>query len=105
MLLDFFLIQLVIGPCNVMMWRGAWELYDRIFGVDDLKYGPYLFLAGFLLSIPLILISPEVIKVANKLLEKGPTVSRSPTFVLLTRAYSLFSFLIMLLFWKGWFFI
>ena len=101
--LDFLLIQLVIGPCNVMVWRGAWELYDRIFGVENLEFGPYLFLAGFLLSIPVILISPEVIKVAKGLLEKGEKVSRSASYVLLTRVYSLFSFLIMLLFWKGWF--
>ena len=97
---DFFLIQLAIGPCNVLMWRGAWELYDRIFGVDNLKAGPYLFLAGCILSIPVILISPEVVKVGKRLLEKG---RRSPSYVLLTRVYSLFSFLVMLLFWKGWF--
>ena len=77
-----------------MVWRGAWELYDRIFGVENLKSGPYLFLAGFLLSIPVILISPEVIKVGKRLLEKGEKVSRSPSYVLLTRVYSLFSFLI-----------
>ena len=101
--MDFLLIQLVIGPCNVLVWRGAWELYDRIFGVKNLRSGPYLFLAGFLLSIPIILISPEVIKVAKGLLEKGKRVSRSASYVLLTRTYSLICFLIMLLFWKGWF--
>ena len=55
MFFDFLLIQLVIGPCNVLVWRGAWELYDRIFGMDGLTTGPLLFLAGFLLSIPTIL--------------------------------------------------
>ena len=103
MFFDFLLIQLVIGPCNVLVWRGAWELYDRIFGMDGLTTGPLLFLAGFLLSIPTILFSPEVLKMGKGILESGGKVSRSPLYVLVTRVYSLFSLLTMLLFWKGWF--
>ena len=31
LVLDFLLVQLVIGPFTVAIWRGAWELYDDIF--------------------------------------------------------------------------
>ena len=31
LVLDFLLVQIVIGPFTVAIWRGAWELYDDIF--------------------------------------------------------------------------
>ena len=34
LLLDFLLVQIVIGPFTVAIWRGAWELYDDIFLVN-----------------------------------------------------------------------
>ena len=95
--------ELFFATHSIETYLGFHQVNHRIFGVKNLKSGPYLFLAGFLLSIPVILISPEVIKVAKGLLEKGEKVSRSASYVLLTRTYSLFCFLIMLLFWKGWF--
>ena len=33
LLLDFLLVQVVIGPFTVAIWRGAWELYDELFQV------------------------------------------------------------------------
>ena len=31
LVLDFLLVQIVIGPFTVAIWRGAWELYDDLF--------------------------------------------------------------------------
>ena len=31
LLVDFLLIQLVVGPFTVCIWRGAWKSYDYIF--------------------------------------------------------------------------
>ena len=35
LVLDFLLVQIVIGPFTVAIWRGAWELYDDIFLVKS----------------------------------------------------------------------
>ena len=40
LVLDFLLVQIVIGPFTVAIWRGAWELYDDIFLVK-LLYNLY----------------------------------------------------------------
>ena len=38
LVLDFLLVQIVIGPFTVAIWRGAWELYDDIFLVRGQSY-------------------------------------------------------------------
>ena len=42
LVLDFLLVQIVIGPFTVAIWRGAWELYDDIFLVKSFwsNFGP-----------------------------------------------------------------
>ena len=68
LLADFLLIQLVIGPSNVLVWRGAWELYIRMFGAEG-RNAPLLILAGLTLSLLVILVSPELARAATRLLE------------------------------------
>ena len=100
MVVDFFLIQLLIGPCNVLIWRGGWELYDLVFGVDN---GIGLFISGLLLSIPLIIFSSNLSIFANDILMDETHGSGSFRYVIVTRFYSAATFFVMLMFWKGWF--
>ena len=102
MVVDFFLIQLLIGPCNVLIWRGGWELYDLVFGVDR-NNGIGLFISGLLLSIPLIIFSSNLSIFANDILTDETHGSGSFRYVIVTRFYSAATFFVMLMFWKGWF--
>ena len=38
LVLDFLLVQIVIGPFTVAIWRGAWELYDDLFLVKPFSH-------------------------------------------------------------------
>jgi hypothetical protein len=100
MVVDFFLIQLLIGPCNVLIWRGGWELYNHVLGIN-LYNGIILFFLGLFLSIPLIIYSYDISVFADEILiNDGPSSFR---YIYVTRFYSIITFLVMLLFWKGWF--
>ena len=101
MVVDFFMIQLFIGPCNVLIWRGGWELYDHIFG-HNLYTGIGLFFFGLFLSIPLIIYSINISMFADEILLDEAYGRGSIRYVFVTRAYSAVTFLVMLFFWKGW---
>ena len=101
MVVDFFLIQLFIGPCNVLIWRGGWELYDLIFG-ENLNTGIILFILGVLLSIPVIIYSLNLSIFAEEILMDEDYGRGSFRYMFLTQSYSAVSLFVMLLFWKGW---
>ena len=75
LVLDFLLVQIVIGPFTVAIWRGAWELYDDIFlvrllynlytvyrwtfpqsllGEDRMYVGLVCFICGFVVSFVIL---------------------------------------------------
>jgi len=102
MVLDFFLIQLIIGPCSVLIWRGGWEFFDYIFGMNFYT-GIGLFFFGLLSSIPVIIYSSDLSLIAEEILMDKSHRCGSFCYVSLTRLYSAVTFFAMLFFWKGWF--
>ena len=101
MVVDFVMIQLFIGPCNVLIWRGGWELYDLIFG-ENLYTGIILFVLGLLLSIPVIIYSLNLSIFADEILMDEDYGRGSFRYMFVTQSYSAVTFFVMLLFWKGW---
>jgi len=101
MVVDFVMIQLFIGPCNVLIWRGGWELYDLIFG-ENLYTGIILFILGLLLSIPVIIYSLNLSIFADEILMDEDYGRGSFRYMFVTQSYSAVTFFVMLLFWKGW---
>lgn len=96
LVVDFLLIQLIIGPFTVCIWRGAWEFYDWVFGkiIDGVFYGGLLaFLLGFVLATVIALFFREIADFAKN----GGTIQ----YLLVSRSYSMLRFLVALLYWKG----
>ena len=117
LVMDFLFIQLVLGPFNVMIWRGGWEIYDEIFKTNTVtvkeRYpevsekntvtGIIVFLAGFTISIPLVFFSEYVTKYADAILKHNDYGRMTFKYQFVTRAYGFLTFLTMLLYWKGLF--
>lgn len=97
LVLDFFLVQIVIGPFTVFIWRGAWELYDQIFqnivGKSRWSVGWICFLSGFLISVHVVVFFREIDNLAKR--------AGRAWYFLVTRIFSVFRFLTTLLYWKG----
>ena len=102
LVVDFFIIQLFIGPCNVLIWRGGWELYNYIFG-DTIITGIGLFIFGVFLSIPIVVYSANISLLAKQFLLEKSRVCCGFLYMFVTRLYSAITFFVMLFFWKGWF--
>ena len=93
LVVDFLLIQLIIGPFTVCIWRGAWEFYDWVFGkiIDGVFYGGLLaFLLGFVLATVIALFFREIADFAKN----GGTIQ----YLLVSRSYSMLRFLVALLY-------
>jgi len=102
LVVDFFIIQLFIGPCNVLIWRGGWNLYNYIFG-ETFTTGIGLFIFGVFLSIPIVVYSTNISLLADKILLDKSRGCCGFRYVFVTRLYSAITFFVMLFFWKGWF--
>jgi hypothetical protein len=99
LILDFLLVQVVIGPFTVAIWRGAWELYDELFlnllGDDRMLVGSVCFISGFLVSVLVAVFYRDIDFLAKKAGRKR--------YFLVTRIFSVARFLTTLLYWKGMF--
>ena len=99
LVLDFFLIQFLIGPFTVCIWRGAWELYDElfqtIFGKNRPTVGGVCFGSGFVISVIVAVLYREIDYLAKMAGRKW--------YFLVTRIFSILRFLTTLLYWKGMF--
>jgi len=97
LVLDFCLVQFLIGPCTVCIWKGAWGLYDTLFemllGTDARLVGTVCFLIGFFISV----IAAVFYREFNQFAQRAGTVQ----YFLVSRLFSMFSFLASLLYWKG----
>ena len=100
LLVDFLLIQLVVGPFTVCIWRGAWEFYDFIFLKlnEFIPVGPFFigllcFSCGVTISVVIALSYREIDAIAKR----GGT----RRYLIVSRVYSMMRFLFALLYWKG----
>ena len=70
LVVDFVLIQFVIGPFTVCVWRGAWEFYDwlfyKLFQCCPFYIGLLCFNLGFLISVFIALFYKEIDQVAKR---------------------------------------
>ena len=100
LLVDFLLIQLVVGPFTVCIWRGAWKSYDYIFNAiflplkfDPTYIGLICFSSGVITSIVIALSYREMDSIAKR--------AGTVRYFIVSRVYSMMRFLIALLYWKG----
>ena len=98
LLTDFLLIQFIIGPFTVCIWRGAWRLYDEFFmllfpAFQEWVIGIFCMSLGTSISCFVALYYREIDSLAKR--------ARSTRYFLVSRIYSIFKFLTALLYWKG----
>jgi len=97
LIVDFLLIQFVIGPFTVCVWRGAWEFYDwsfyKIFQCCPFYIGLLCFSLGFVISVLVALSYKETDSLAKR--------AGTCQYFLVSRIYSMLRFLFALLYWKG----
>ena len=96
LLVDFFLIQLIIGPFVVALWRGIWEFHGWCFsklGFGGFVEGLVSFIIGFIFATAITLFFREI----DAFAKNGGTVK----YLLVSRIFSIMNTFFSLLYWKG----
>ena len=98
MLLDFLLIQFILGPCNCFVWIGLWEFLDLYIDAHDTSLNLACLFVGLAASVLVFLFSPNFYNLSENVFDfyKG-------FYILGTRMYTVITFPFMVLTWKGWF--
>ena len=115
LIIDFFFIQLIVGPFTVSVWCAGWQLYDTFFfwiarnflttgisidGSDRFESSlEYMLQAIICLTIGIV--SSILLVVFSQNLEDFAANTGKDVYFLVSRLFSVLRFFTTLLYWKG----